>query len=139
MLRLAAADEGWATSDKGREHGATLAVEVSNPPVSTPGSQRGQDPISDHESGDDGQDLPRRAEPTQSTSPSERPSGPSQPRRRCCEPESESEATATKHADPEDRKAVYRELNLAVVYDDDGRMQATAGPDACANECVGGT
>ena len=42
------------------------------------------------------------------------------------------------HADPEDRRAVYRELNLAVVYHDNGRMQVTAGPDACTNECVGG-
>ena len=42
------------------------------------------------------------------------------------------------NADPEDRKAVYQELNLAVVYHDDGRMQVTAGPDACTNECVGG-
>lgn len=42
------------------------------------------------------------------------------------------------NADPEDRKAVYQELNLAVVYRDDGRMQVTAGPDACTNECVGG-
>lgn len=36
------------------------------------------------------------------------------------------------------RKAVCSELNLAVVYHDDGRMQVTAGPDACTNECVGG-
>ncbi len=42
------------------------------------------------------------------------------------------------NADPEDRKAVYSELNLAVVYHDDGRMQVSAGPDACTNECVGG-
>ncbi len=42
------------------------------------------------------------------------------------------------NADPEDRKAVYNELNLEVVYHDDGRMQVTAGPDACTNECVGG-
>ncbi|MCB0991966.1 MAG: zinc ribbon domain-containing protein [Acidimicrobiales bacterium] len=41
-------------------------------------------------------------------------------------------------ADPEDRKAVYRELNLAVTYHKDGHMQVTAGPDACTNECVGG-
>ena len=27
------------------------------------------------------------------------------------------------NADPEDRKAVYSELNLAIVYHDDGRMQ----------------
>ncbi|MDH5313661.1 MAG: hypothetical protein OEW66_07450 [Actinomycetota bacterium] len=43
-----------------------------------------------------------------------------------------------KHADSEDRRAVYRELNLAVVYHDDGCMQVTAEPDACTNECVGG-
>ena len=43
-----------------------------------------------------------------------------------------------RNADPEDRKAVYTELNLEVVYHDDGRMQVTAGPDACTNECVGG-
>jgi hypothetical protein len=42
------------------------------------------------------------------------------------------------NADPEDRKAVYSELNLSVVYHDDGRMQVSAGPDACTNECVGG-
>ena len=42
------------------------------------------------------------------------------------------------NADPEDRKAVYSELNLAVIYHDDGRMQVSAGPDACTNECVGG-
>ena len=42
------------------------------------------------------------------------------------------------NADAEDRKAVYSELNLAVVYHDDGRMQVSAGPDACTNECVGG-
>ena len=42
------------------------------------------------------------------------------------------------NADPEDRKAVYSELNLAIVYHDNGRMQVTAGPDACTNECVGG-
>jgi len=42
------------------------------------------------------------------------------------------------NADPEDRKAVYTELNLAVVYHNDGHMQVSAGPDACTNECVGG-
>jgi site-specific DNA recombinase len=42
------------------------------------------------------------------------------------------------NADPKDRKAVYNELNLAVVYHNDGRMQVSAGPDACTNECVGG-
>ena len=41
-------------------------------------------------------------------------------------------------ADPEDRKAVYSELNLAVVYHDDARMQVSAGPDACTNDGVGG-
>ena len=34
--------------------------------------------------------------------------------------------------------ALYSELNLAVVYHDDGRMQVSAGPDACTSECVGG-
>lgn len=42
------------------------------------------------------------------------------------------------NADPEDRKAVCSELNLAIVYHDNGRMQVTAGPDACTDECVGG-
>jgi len=41
-------------------------------------------------------------------------------------------------ADPEDRNAVYSELNLTVIYHDDGRMQVSAGPDACTNKCVGG-
>ena len=41
------------------------------------------------------------------------------------------------NAEPEDRKPVYSELNLAVVYHDDGRMQVSAGPDECTNECVG--
>ncbi len=41
-------------------------------------------------------------------------------------------------AEPADRKAVYSALNLAVVYHDDGRMQVSAGPDACTNKCVGG-
>jgi hypothetical protein len=42
------------------------------------------------------------------------------------------------NADPADRRAVYRELTLAVLYHDDGSMQVTAGPGACTNECVGG-
>jgi hypothetical protein len=42
------------------------------------------------------------------------------------------------NADPVDRKAVYSELNLSIVYHDDGRMQVSAGPDACTNKCVGG-
>ncbi len=42
------------------------------------------------------------------------------------------------NADPIDRKAVYSELNLSIVYHDDGRMQVSAGPDACTNKCVGG-
>jgi len=29
-------------------------------------------------------------------------------------------------ADPEDRNAVYSELNLTVIYHDDGRMQVSA-------------
>ena len=35
-------------------------------------------------------------------------------------------------------KPVYSELNLSIVYHDDGRMQVSAGPDACTNKCVGG-
>ena len=51
------------------------------------------------------------------------------------------------NAAPEDRKAVYRELNLAVVYHDDGSMQVSAGPsspamsgnsDPCTYKSVGG-
>jgi site-specific DNA recombinase len=42
------------------------------------------------------------------------------------------------NAEPEDRKAVYSELKLAIVYHDDGRMRVSAGPDACTNKCVGG-
>ena len=42
------------------------------------------------------------------------------------------------NADPEDRKAVFTELNSAVVYHDDGRMQVSARPEPCTNECVGG-
>ena len=42
------------------------------------------------------------------------------------------------NAEPEDRNAVYNELNLTIVYHDDGRIQASAGPDACTNERVGG-
>lgn len=42
------------------------------------------------------------------------------------------------NADPIDRKAVYNELDLSIVYHDDGRMQVSAGPDACTNKCVGG-
>ena len=36
-----------------------------------------------------------------------------------------------RHADPEDYRPVYRELNLTVVYHDDGRVQVTAGIRAC--------
>ncbi|MCP3935918.1 MAG: hypothetical protein GY708_11165 [Actinomycetia bacterium] len=42
------------------------------------------------------------------------------------------------NSNPEDRKAVYSELNLAVVCHDHRRMQVTAGPDARTSECVGG-
>ena len=31
------------------------------------------------------------------------------------------------NTDPENRKAVYREVNEAVVYHDDGRMQVSTG------------
>ena len=34
------------------------------------------------------------------------------------------------NAEPQDPKAVYNELNIAIVYHDDGRIQASAGPDA---------
>ncbi len=42
------------------------------------------------------------------------------------------------NADPQDRKAVYNELNLSVTYHQDGRMKVAAGPDPCT-DCVGGT
>jgi hypothetical protein len=42
------------------------------------------------------------------------------------------------NADPEDRRAVYRELNVSIRYHTDGRLHVKAGPSACTNECVGG-
>ncbi|MEO8698110.1 MAG: hypothetical protein ABI658_31725 [Acidimicrobiales bacterium] len=42
-------------------------------------------------------------------------------------------------ADPEDRRAVYQELNVSIRYHADGRLHVKAGPNACTNECVGGT
>ncbi len=56
----------------------------------------------------------------------------------CAVPGSGQHVSLLANADPEHRKAVYNELNLAVVYHDNGRMQVSAGPDACTNECVGG-
>jgi site-specific DNA recombinase len=41
-------------------------------------------------------------------------------------------------ADPEDRRAVYQELNVSITYHTDGRLHVKAGPSACTNECVGG-
>jgi len=41
-------------------------------------------------------------------------------------------------ADPEDRRAVYRELNVSITYHTDGRLHVQAGPKRCNNECVGG-
>jgi site-specific DNA recombinase len=41
-------------------------------------------------------------------------------------------------ADPEDRRAVYQELNVSIRYHTDGRLHVKAGPSACTNECVGG-
>jgi hypothetical protein len=42
------------------------------------------------------------------------------------------------NADPEDRRAVYQELNVSIRYHADGRLHVKAGPSACTNECVGG-
>jgi hypothetical protein len=42
------------------------------------------------------------------------------------------------HADPEERRALYRERSLAAVSRDDARTQVTAGPGARTDECVGG-
>jgi len=41
-------------------------------------------------------------------------------------------------ADPEDRKAVHSDFNLAVVCHDDACMQVSAGTDACTKKRVGG-
>lgn len=41
-------------------------------------------------------------------------------------------------ADPEDRRAVYQELNVSITYHTDGRLHVKAGPSACTNDCVGG-
>ena len=41
-------------------------------------------------------------------------------------------------ADPEDRRAVYQELNVSINYHADGRLHVKAGPSACTNERVGG-
>jgi hypothetical protein len=42
------------------------------------------------------------------------------------------------NADPEDRRAVYQELNVSIDYHTDGRLHVKAGPGACTNKCVGG-
>lgn len=42
------------------------------------------------------------------------------------------------NADPEDRRAVYQELNVSVDHHTDGRLHVKAGPGACTNKCVGG-
>ena len=41
-------------------------------------------------------------------------------------------------ADPEDRRAVYQELNVSIRYHTDGRLHVKAGSSPCTNECVGG-
>lgn len=41
-------------------------------------------------------------------------------------------------ADPEDRRAVYQELNVSITYHTDGRLHVKAGPSACTNDRVGG-
>jgi hypothetical protein len=42
------------------------------------------------------------------------------------------------NADPDDRRAVYQELNVSITYHTDGRLHVKAGPKPCTNECVGG-
>ena len=42
------------------------------------------------------------------------------------------------NAHPEDRRAIYQELNVSIRYRTDGRLHVKAGPSACTNECVGG-
>ena len=41
-------------------------------------------------------------------------------------------------AHPEDRRAVYQEINVSITYHTDGRLHVKAGPSPCTNECVGG-
>jgi hypothetical protein len=41
-------------------------------------------------------------------------------------------------AEPEDRRAVYQQLNISNAYHTDSRLQVKAGPNACPDECVGG-
>ena len=36
-------------------------------------------------------------------------------------------------ADPEDRRAVYQELNVSIDYHTDGRLHVKAGPNACTD------
>jgi hypothetical protein len=40
-------------------------------------------------------------------------------------------------ADPQDRRAVYQELNVSIDYHPDGKLHVKAGPSACTNERVG--
>ena len=42
------------------------------------------------------------------------------------------------NADPEDRRAVYQELNVSITYHTDGRLHVKAGPKPCTNDGVGG-
>ena len=42
------------------------------------------------------------------------------------------------NAHPEDRRAIYQELNVSIRYHTDGRLHVKAGPSACTNERVGG-
>ena len=42
------------------------------------------------------------------------------------------------HADPEDRRTVYQELNVSIRYHADGRLHVKAGPTGCTHERVGG-
>ena len=41
-------------------------------------------------------------------------------------------------ADPEDRRAVYQELNVSIRYHTDSRLQLKVGPSAYTNVRVGG-
>ncbi len=42
------------------------------------------------------------------------------------------------NAHPDDRRAIYQELNVSIRYHTDGRIHVKAGPRACTDECVGG-
>jgi DNA invertase Pin-like site-specific DNA recombinase len=41
-------------------------------------------------------------------------------------------------ADPEDRRAVYQELGVSIIYHRNGRLHVSAGPSSCTNDGVGG-